>query len=767
MPTRDDALLKRLLVTFKVEAQEHIEIIASGLVKLEQALTEAQQKSTLDTIFRSAHSLKGAARAVNVTDIEALCQSLESVFAALKRREITPSPELFDLFHRTVDSLGQLLATIDSPSPASAKPRVSDLTRALAGALTGNASTRPPQSPETQVEIPASTGPEAPRSGEEEKRNVVDTVRVSTAKLDAVLLQAEEMLSLTQASAQHSARLRRICLTSSEWKKKWTRVRPDLRQVRQSSQDREERNGAGSSGPQIARLIEFLDWSGDFIETLETELAELTQTAARDQRALGSMVDNLLDEMKKVVMQPFSTLLDIFPRLTRELSREQGKEVELSIQGGDIEIDRRILEEMKDPLIHLARNCVDHGIETPAERRRGGKAARGTITLSISARNGSNVELLVADDGRGIHAEKVKAAAGKLRLLSPEKAESLSDKDALPFIFQSGVSTSPIVTDISGRGLGLAIVKEKVEKLNGALSVTTEPGRGTSFRIILPLTLARFHGVTVRVGEHLFVLPTSNIERVARVKKEEVKTVGNRETISLGGQAVALARLHDVLGVAEKAGGNAPPDIFSAVVLTSANERIAFQVDEVLHEQEVLVKTLGKQLVHVRNIAGATVLGTGKVVPILNVPELIHFAAQSGGVAAHVPVTMGAAAEVKQKSVLVAEDSITSRTLLKNILESAGYRVETSVDGVDAFTKLRSGEFDLVVSDVDMPRMNGFGLTAKIRGDKRFADLPVILVTALDSREDREHGIDVGASAYIVKSNFDQSNLLEVIRRSL
>lgn len=767
MPTQDDDLLKRLLVTFKVEAREHIETISSGLVELEQAPTEALRKSVLDTIFRSAHSLKGAARAVNVMDIEGVCQSLESAFASLKRGEVAPSPELFDLFHRIVDSLGQMLSSVDSPASTLAKARVSELIHALQSALTGKTSTRPPKPTETQVEIPVSSEPEAIRTAEEEKRNVVDTIRVSAAKLDAVLLQTEEMLSAKQAGAQRAAKLRQVCHAPSEWKKKWTRLRPDLRVIQQSLQEKEDRKGWAANGPQLARLMEFLEWSGDFIETLESDLGELAQTATHDQRAVASMVDNLLDEMQKVVMQPFSTLLDIFPRLTRELSREQGKEVELSIQGGDIEIDRRILEEMKDPLIHLARNCVDHGIEPPAERARNGKPARGTITLSVSAKNGSNVELLIADDGRGIHAEKVKTAAGKLRLISPEKAESLSDTEVLPFIFQSGVSTSPIITDISGRGLGLAIVKEKVEKLNGALSVSTEPGRGTGFRIILPLTLARFHGVTVRTGEHLFVLPTSNVERAVRVKREEVKTVGNRETISLGGQAVALARLHDVLGIAEKAHANAPPDIFPAIVLTSADQRIAFQVDEVLHEQEVLVKTLGKQLVRVRNIAGATVLATGKVAPILNVPDLLHFAAQSSPAAAQAPVTVEQASDARQKSILVAEDSITSRTLLKNILETAGYRVETSVDGVDAFTKLRSSEFDLVVSDVDMPRMNGFGLTAKIRGDKRYADLPVILVTALDSREDREHGIDVGASAYIVKGSFDQSNLLEVIRRSL
>jgi two-component system chemotaxis sensor kinase CheA len=538
-----------------------------------------------------------------------------------------------------------------------------------------------------------------------------------------------------------------------------------MRLIRQSLENKEECNGRHIIGPQLVRMVEFLEWSRDFVETLETELTDLTHAADHDQRAVGAMVDNLLDEMKKIVMQPFSTLLDVFPRFVRELSREQGKEVELSIHGGDIEIDRRILEEMKDPLIHLVRNCLDHGIEMPAERARKGKPSRGTLTIGISARNGSNVELLIADDGGGIDVGKVKAAAGKLHLLSPGKAESLADKETLSLIFQSGVSTSPIITDISGRGLGLAIVKEKVEKLNGTLSVESELNQGTRFRIILPLTLARFHGVIVRTGKRLFVFPTSHVERVARIKKEDIKTIENRETISLDGQVISLVRLHETLGLAVKAALDQQPDILSAVVLASANQHIAFVVDEVLSEQEVLVKTLGRQLARVRNIAGATVLGTGKVVPILNVPDLIKTAVQTSEAGIHAPAVAAKTTESKKKSVLVAEDSITSRTLLKNILEMAGYQVETAVDGVDGFTRLRSGKFDLVVSDVDMPRMNGFGLVAKIRGDKKFTELPVILVTALDSREDREHGIDVGASAYIVKSNFDQSNLLEIVQR--
>ena len=759
MPQEDNNLLKRLRATFKVEAQEHIQAIASGLVELEKASTPETQAGILETIFRSAHSLKGAARTVNETDIAALCQPLESVFAALKRSEIAPTPELFDLLHQVVDALGRLLQFLDPHTPSAPRPPIDGLVHSLQSALKQQPSPKPRQPAEKPAEVPAASTVEVVA------HDMADTVRVATARLDAVLLQSEELLSAKLAGAQYAARLRQLQTHSSEWKKKWTKLRSDVRALRHSLEGKRNGNGGAAAGPQLARVAEFLDWNQGFVESLETELMNLSATADHDQRSVGAMVDNLLDEMKKVVVQPFSTLLDVFPRFVRELSREQGKEVELVMHGGEIEIDRRILERMKDPLIHLVRNCLDHGIEAPVERAKKGKPPRATITIGISHRDGSNVEMLVSDDGAGIDAGKVKAAALKAGLLTPEKAEALGDREALLLACQTGISTSPIITDISGRGLGLAIVKENTEKLNGTLAIETEPGKGTTFRIALPLTLARFRGIVVRVEEHLFVLPTSSVERVARVAKEEVRTVGNRETIAFNGEAVSLARLGSVLALPRKAAAEAQPGAQPAVVLVSGNQRIAFAVDEILNEQEVLVKTLPQQLGHVRNIAGATILGTGRVVPILNVPDLMKSAVEASETGAGASAAAEQAAGAGKKSVLVAEDSITSRTLLKNILETAGYAVETAVDGIDAFTKLRSGEFDVVVSDVDMPRMNGFGLTAKIRADKKFSALPVVLVTALESREDREHGIDVGASAYIVKSSFDQSNLLEVIRR--
>jgi two-component system, chemotaxis family, sensor kinase CheA len=332
----------------------------------------------------------------------------------------------------------------------------------------------------------------------------------------------------------------------------------------------------------------------------------------------------------------------------------------------------------------------------------------------------------------------------------------------LMLIFQSGISTSALITDISGRGLGMAIVQEAVDKLGGRILLDTRKGEGTTFRISLPLTLATFHGTLLQEYGQLFAIPTSNVDRVLRVGKKDIRTVENRETITVNDMPLSLVRLGTVLGLAPAANEVKGRSMLSVIVMTTGQQRMAFAVDSLLHEQEILTKGLGKQLVRVRNIAGATVLGSGKVVPVLNVADLMKSAVRAGRSAT---APQADKADAKRKSILVVEDSITSRMLLKNILASADFDVHTVVDGVEAWTALKERGFDAVISDIEMPRMNGFDLTMRIRGDAKLADLPVVLVTSLESRPDRERGIEVGANAYILKSSFDQSNLLEVVRQ--
>lgn len=756
MPRTEDELLQRLLATFRVEAQEHVQAITSGLIELERS-APAAAPATLESAFRAAHSLKGAARAVNAGTVEALCQAIEGVFAALQRKTVAPHADLFDLLHRALRAVSQALATAEGP-PVLPAAMVAELRQALQRALVGHAvEAAPPPQPQPQPQPQPHVQPQV----------LPDSIRVRRRTLDSVLRRAEEVLHAKAAAAQRAEALRELHQRHAGWRQRWSRLRADLRSVEAALGVQPE--GRRPADAAWARLCAFLDESQDAVANLETELWRQARLAEHDRRLVGSMVDQLLDEAKQIVVQPFSVLLDLFPPSVRELARDRGKSIELVLEGADIEIDRRILDEIKDPLIHLVRNAVDHGIEAPAARRAAGKPAGGRLVIAVSHRNGNQVEIEVRDDGAGIDLNALRAAAAKAGVL-PSAGEAQPAPDALmALVFEPGVSTSPMITELSGRGLGLAIVKERVEQLSGTLAIESEPGQGTVFRLGLPLTLARMRGVVVRAGGRLFVLPTRGVERVARVAREDVKTVENRETVSLSGRTYALARLVQVLGMGEEgAAAEAEPERLPLVVLAGGQplQAIAFALDEVIDERELLFKPLGRQLERLAHVAGAAVLGGGQVVPVLHVPDLLRSAVRQSAS----PRPRAAGPEVAApapKSVLVAEDSITSRTLLKGILEGAGYQVETAADGVEAFAALRRGGFDLLVSDVDMPRLNGFGLTAKVRADRKLADLPVVLVTSLDSRQDREHGIDVGANAYLVKSSFDQGNLLEVVERLL
>jgi two-component system chemotaxis sensor kinase CheA len=760
MATKNEEFQKRLLAMFRVEAEEHLDLITAGLLELEKTSAVERRTAVVESVFREVHSFKGAARSVNMSEVEALCQSMESIFALWKRGELEVSAELYDTLHRAVDGLKLLAAMSDEDRAASPKGQIDRLSKQLAELLQASSSGR--KSPTNNGQTYSMAAPSEPLvSAAEERPASMETVRIATAKLDAVLLQAEELLSVKLATSQHAAELRDINVALARWKREWAKVQPEVRAMGRNL-EKNAQDAAGRNG-RFTKITEFLDWSFQAFTELDGQMAAMAKSANQDHRTLGLMVDELLLDVKNVLMLPFSSVLHTFPGLVRELSRDQAKEVDLVIEGGEIEVDRRILEEIKDPLIHLIRNCIDHGIEKPAEREQKNKPRLGTIRIAVSQLDGNKVQVLISDNGRGIDRAKIKVSALKLGLIAQAEADGLSDPETFALVFRSGVSSSALITDLSGRGLGLAIVREKAEKLRGTVTVDSQVHGGTNFRMVLPLTTATFRGIPVRVNRDFFVLPAATVERVARVKKEKIKTVENKDTIELDGKTISLVRLADVLELPRKDTTEDNHNGVPVVIISQHGKRIAFLVDNIVDEQEVLVKTLGRQLSRVRNIAGATVLANRKLVPILNVSDLMQSAVRVNGRTAQVPALEKD--QPSRKSVLVVEDSITSRTLLKNILETAGYNVNTAVDGVDGFTQLRSREFDVVVSDVEMPRMNGFDLTTKIRADKKLSEMPIILVTALQSREDRERGMDAGANAYIVKNSFDQSNLLEVMGR--
>ena len=797
--------LKRLLATFKIEAEEHIKLLTSGLLELEKAAAPDKQLAILEVIFREAHSLKGASRSVNISEMDRICQAMESVFAALKRQELAVSPQLMDTLHHAIDNLNQLMPALERDRTLEEKAKASATVRAVesiikkiviipAAQKSAEAQAVKPTTPGTEVPAPVGQFQQMPKEpgipitmspvqtveesiltsssfGSSKPDDdgpimtasvpqLADTVRIPASRLEAMFRETEDLLAVKLAAVQLRDLVREFSSTLSSWDTEWSRVSPALTMACRQAQQIEIKANS-QNGLDVVKLGEFLDWNHAFKKTINEKLNKILSTAERDGHSLEGVTDNLINRMRQVMMLPFSLLLEISPKLVRDISREQGKDIDVVINGDNIEIDRRILEEMKDPLIHLLRNCVDHGIEKPAVRQAKGKPPRGTINITISPKEGNQVEMMVSDDGAGIDIAKVRTAAVKRGLISPEQVAQLDEAESLSLIYRSGVSTSPIITEVSGRGLGLAIVKEKVEGVRGKLSVETYSGKGTTFRILLPLTLTTFHGLVVRLGEQFFVIPSHNVAHAVRVKQAEIKTIENREAIKSDGQMVSFARLSDVLEIPGQRTAKSPTEFSQTLVIASASTRIAFEVDEIIGEQEVLVKKLNHQLEQVRNFSGVSILATGKIALLLNVAEVI----KKANAATPEKIATAEPTKIKKKTILVAEDSITARILLKNILETAGYNVKTAVDGADALALVKSEVFDVVVTDVDMPRMNGFELTSKIRADKKLSETPVVIVTAMESREHRERGIEVGANAYIVKSSFDQSNLLDVIRR--
>ncbi|GAB4572169.1 MAG: hybrid sensor histidine kinase/response regulator [Anaerolineae bacterium] len=747
-----------LLKIFWVEASEYLESLNRLVLALEVATPEDDTTAELREVTRIAHSLKGAARTVGQTQIESLAHRMEDVFERALNQHLALSPTVCDALYDALDLIQMISSS--GEVPAESLQATLDMLQAL---LEETGQPAPPPAP--------AFPPPAPDDSPETKatvslpRLVEDTVRIDLDKVDQLMGQTSELLLARMHSQQRRRDLQAMMQEYRRWRRTWRQTRTayirTLRRMRDLETETAQTTPIGEGTADLQQLLEFLEITQQYMSRTHHQLMALNRALAQDNLHLTTLVDTLQADIASLRMLPFETILSGFQRLVRDLARETGKSATLTVHGGEVELDKHVLEMLKDPLMHILRNAVDHGIEPPEVREAAGKPPTGRITLAINARS-NDIEVIVADDGAGIDPQIVRQRALDAGLIHEVDIDLLSSDAITALIFEPGFSTARQVTSVSGRGVGLDVVRQRIESLRGRLWVENRTGEGTAFHLVVPVSLSRIRCLLARVGQEQYAIPLTTVTRIINITPEEVFQVESRPMIRVDNRPMPLVHLGSVL---ERPDHTPTLSAETPVVILHSTEQrhVAFIIDELISEEELVLKKLGDELVRVRNVAGAAILGSGDVVIVLQTSDLIKSARRAR--TALETSTAGQAAETAREPsrVLVVDDSLTARTLEKNILEAAGYEVFTATNGQEALEKLHEHPVDVIVSDVEMPHMNGFELTRRIKSDPNWRQIPVILVTSLASAGDRERGLQAGADAYLVKSRFDQDELLQVI----
>jgi two-component system chemotaxis sensor kinase CheA len=752
---------------FRDETAENIRILNEGLLVLEALEPGAQdRREHIDTIFRAMHTIKGSARVLGFDQVGRVAHTCEYILGAVREGQRELDRALADDVLRGADAILELgdAAIDDRPSSIDVEALTLTLGR---GGRSGEPDASQPTieiaAAAAAIELPLAAGNTAllapaaapvpeptamPTFARNARAAARQTIRVRVDRLDKLLNLAGELAVGRQAQTTHLQTLGEITTLIGQQARMLQALERELKQLRFSHTQRESldrhMNGALNVGDRASKLIRA------HTERFEQHTNQTTQ-----------LVEDLEQEVMTARLLPISTSFSNLPRAVRELARETDKEIELTLLGESTEMDRKMIEALNDPLIHLIRNAVDHGIEPPDEREQVGKPRAGAISVTAEAL-GAYVNVTIRDDGRGMDPKRLREAAVRKNLFSAEAAALLSDQEALELIFTPGFSTAQMITDISGRGVGMDVVRTNIVDLGGQVHVDSRIGMGTSITLALPLTLITTRVLLVALGEYTFALPASSCQASIWAYAEHVKTIEGRAMLPYEGKLASLLRLADLLDVD---GAQPFPSRHRtpAIVIGAAQRPLALLIDQLIDEREVVVKPLGPLLEKQRRFSGAIQMGDGRLVLLLN-PLALAQAAR--GMALMTTVVKHDEAR-RHSRLLVADDSFTTRELIRTILQSAGYDVTTAVDGLDALDKLRVTPYDLVVSDVEMPRVDGFQLTSRIRTDLGLTELPVIIVTSLASETHRRRGLEAGAQAYIVKSQFNQSNLLEIVQQLL
>ena len=756
-----------MLELFRMEAENQAAILTGGLLELDRGQGAPAQ---LEILMRAAHSFKGAARIVDLPAAVIVAHAMEDCFALAQQGKLALGQPEIDLLFRGVDlllqiskqmeasitrwetdhadeireyldSLVRLTRAAETPAPAPSQAAAfTEPTASGSSTATyqpGNASppaTTEPAPPEALSQSVVTHRNETPER----------VVRLTAENLNRLLGLAGQSLVESRWLRPFADSLQHLTRQHTELSEKLDDLRQRVSEADLSGRAKQQ---LGELAHKVAGCRQFLSHRLQELDLFDRRSAHLSQ--------------RMYLEVLRTRMRPFSDGVRRFPRMVRDLARAIGKQVRLEIIGENTQVDRDILERLETPLAHLLRNAVDHGCETPEQRQRAGKPHEGTIRLE--ARHSAGMLLVtVTDDGAGVQLERVRETILKRKLAAPAVAEGLTEAELIEFLFLPGFTLKETVTEISGRGVGLDVVQNMVRSVRGNLRVSTQPSRGLRVQLQLPLTLSVLRALLVEVAGEPYAFPLTQIARALKVRHESIETLESRHHFHFDGQQVGLLAAHQVFdcGMPKPSGSDLP-----VVVLGDRNARYGLLVDRFLGERELVVQPLDARLGKVKDISAAALMEDGAPVLIVDVDEMVRSIEKllSEGLLPQVQPSGLELIGRKQKRVLAVDDSLTVRELVRKLLANRGYLADVAVDGMDGWNAVRTGHYDLVITDVDMPRLDGIELATLIKKDPHLKSLPIMIVSYKDSEEDRLRGLEAGADYYLTKGSFHDETLLQAV----
>ena len=772
-------ILLQMETIFRIAHQEKIEItgdvldlIFQGLGLIEMAINSTENREESDWNPDDFYQLIGETIAEWAGHLAEIENSVSVEEKAKTPLESTASTEL-----RTDDVSVEQVDEIEAPVLQQRELSFDDVSDAESSLpqdtisdLSAGKQTVDLQQPKEQELKKVEVQSELAKPGQ---RQLEETIRVGISKLNALSTLVGEMIVNRIAAQSHLEKIGALTKQAN-----LTAHRNDIRttlgnlNTQFDSFTQSLQNGSANSAAQknsrvlkksLNTLNELVETLGERNSQLERILSEFTLEYTESVASHSLIVDQLQDTVRDTRVLPVANLFNSFKRPVRDLAQEFGKDIHLEINDQDTNLDKTIVDDLRSPFLHLIRNSVDHGVELPDVREKLGKSRQGTITLTAE-QTGDRVYIVIEDDGAGIDPVKLRSLALQKGVIDQTESETMSDQDIPYLILRAGFSTKEIVTDTSGRGVGMDVVQGQIDALRGEITIISTVNVGTTFRLELPLTLANQQLCMVRVGENHFAFPTISVDTTKLINPEEIMSVANKPAIVIEERIIPMVYLHDVLemnGSAHQRSREETP----VVVIKQSNRKIAFVVDEFGEVQVMVMIPLSNHLGTVPNVAGTSIMGNGEVAFVLNIPNLMDNA-RIGAVRKEVLSQKGTSPVFEQpvvKSILVVEDSVMVRELERNILESAGYHVDVAIDGVEGIEKMGQKTYDLIVSDIQMPRMDGYEFISQFKNDERYKNIPAIIISTLAKEEEKRKGFEAGADRYIVKSAFDKDTLLTAV----